>query len=494
MSSPVEISFTSLICIDKSSSTPIYIQLAQQFVNAIQRGYLSIGARMPGTRILSKDLKVHRKTIIAAFEELQAQGWLEIVPNKGTFILQKDIKQLQSRHVTSLQTIKTYPEKTGFEFTQSNILDSPFELNPCSNYFTDGTPDIRITQLQALSQHYGSALKRKSNLRKMANYQEHGSLYFKEQLSNYLNLTRGLHIAAYNLLVSRSSEMSLYLIARVVLSPGDCVVVGNLSNFSINMTFAQVGAKIATVAMDEEGICVHSLTNLVQQKKVRMLYLTPHHHYPTTVTLSAQRRIEILKLAKEYGFFILEDDYDYDFHYENTAILPLASADSHGLVIYTGTFGKSLIPTFRTSFVVAPKNLIQEMNKYLGIIDRHGDIVTEYALGQMIEEGDIHRHLKKSILAYKNRRDETAITLKKLFNDTIQFTIPKGGLAFWVRFKENIQFLKVAKYAQEQDLFIPRNIFYQNQEITAMRLGFGNWEPLEMKNNLEILKESMLKI
>jgi GntR family transcriptional regulator/MocR family aminotransferase len=125
-----------------------------------------------------------------------------------------------------------------------------------------------------------------------------------------------------------------------------------------------------------------------------MLYLTPHHHYPTTVALSAQSRLELLELANEYGFVILEDDYDYEFHYDKSPILPLASADTNGMVIYIGSFGKSLAPGFRTGFIVAPENLMAEMRKYLGIIDRQGDILMERALGEMIEEGEINRYLK----------------------------------------------------------------------------------------------------
>jgi GntR family transcriptional regulator/MocR family aminotransferase len=97
-----------------------------------------------------------------------------------------------------------------------------------------------------------------------------------------------------------------------------------------------------------------------------MLYLTPHHHYPTTVPLSAQRRIELLSLASQYGFAIVEDDYDFEFHYDNSAILPMASSDTDGMVIYVGSFGKSLAPGFRTGFIVAPENLMTEMRKYLG--------------------------------------------------------------------------------------------------------------------------------
>src|SRR5690606_1956299 len=154
-------------------------------------------------------------------------------------------------------------------------------------------------------------------------------------------------------------------------------VVGELSYFSANMIFQKSGARIKTIPVDEEGIDTEVLQTLCAQQQIRMVYVTPHHHYPTTVSLSVQRRMELLRLANQYGFVIVEDDYDYDFCYHKQPLLPLAGADTTGMVIYVGSFGKSLAPGFRTGFIVAPHNLMREMRKYLGIIDRQGDIVME---------------------------------------------------------------------------------------------------------------------
>jgi len=167
-----------------------------------------------------------------------------------------------------------------------------------------------------------------------------------------------------------------------------------MSYFATNMIFQKIGAQILTIPIDKDGIQVDQLRKLCEQTSIRMLYLTPHHHYPTTVTLSVNRRMELLQLAHEFGFIILEDDYDYEFQYDKNIMLPLASADTNGMVIYVGSFGKTLAPGFRTGFVIAPDNLMYELRKYTGIIDREGDIMMEQVLGELIEEGEIHRHLK----------------------------------------------------------------------------------------------------
>lgn len=491
MSSPVLLSLSSFIQLDRSSTTPLFIQLTQQVINGIQRGILISGSKMPGTRLVSTELNLHRKTVIAAYEELQAQGWIDIVPSKGTFVLQqKKTKQTISSDIPPI-SIAQYPSKTGYEIDGSNILDNPFEENTTPYFFSDGSCDIRLAQMKSLSLQYSASMNRKSNLKRMSQYQENGNLFFKEQLSNYLNLSRGLHISKHNLLISRSSEMSIYLIAKVVLRPSDRVVVAELSNFAVNMTFLQAGAKVETIPLDKDGICVESLKEKLTKGTIRMLYITPHHHYPTTVTLSAQRRLELLQLANQYGFVIVEDDYDYDFHYEKAAVLPLASADINGMVIYTGTFGKSLAPAFRTGFVVAPLNLIQEMNKYLGIIDRHGDVVMEQALGEMIDEGEVHRQLKKSLKVYKERRDSMCEMLSTLLKEQISFDTPSGGLAIWAELQKGKPLIGIRNECLKRGLLIPRHILYQNRQICAMRIGFGHMNEDEIEESLKIFKSAI---
>jgi GntR family transcriptional regulator/MocR family aminotransferase len=285
--------------------------------------------------------------------------------------------------------------------------------------------------------------------------------------------------------------MSIYIVSEILLSKGDTVLVGALSYFSVNMIFQKAGVDIVSIPIDEEGIIVESVREACQKQKIRMLYLTPHHHYPTTVALSAKRRLELLNLANEYGFIILEDDYDYEFHYDKSPILPLSSADTNGMVIYIGSFGKSLAPGFRTGFIVAPENLMAEMRKYLGIIDRQGDVLMERVLGEMIAEGEINRYLKKSLKVYQERRDYFAELLEKHLGNAVQFQKPSGGLAIWTEWNIPISLMQLSRHCAQNNLFIPKTLLYQNKNITAMRLGFGNLNFDEMEKSIEILSENV---
>ncbi|MDQ8141249.1 PLP-dependent aminotransferase family protein [Chryseobacterium sp. CFS15] len=488
MNSPVEFPYESFILINRSSEISIYMQISNQLINAIQRGFLPFGIKLPGTRALSIILNVHRNTIVAAYDELFAQGWVESLPNKGTFVIgKKHEKPFQIKDFE--KNLEHYPKSTGFSFKTSNILDNPFEYSNCEYIFNDGVPDIRLTQIDHHSRIYSSILKRKAH--KIGQYNQDGSEFFKKNLSQFLNLSRGLPISKNNLLITRSTEMSIYIVSEILLSEGDIVLVGKLSYFSVNMIFQKAGVKIQPISIDEEGINVEEVREACEKQKIRMLYLTPHHHYPTTVTLSAKRRLDLLNLANEFGFIILEDDYDYDFHYDKSPILPLASADTNGMVIYIGSFGKSLVPGFRTGFIVAPENLMIEMRKYLGIIDRQGDVLMEHVLGEMIAEGEINRYLKKSLKIYQERRDYFVSLLEQNLGEYIDFQKPSGGLAVWMKWKIPVNLMQLSRNCAQNNLFIPKTLLYQNKNLTAMRLGFGNLNLTEMDKSIEILSENI---
>lgn len=492
MTSPAKIPFISILNIDKKSNTALYVQIAQQMINAIQRGFLMIGTKLPGTRVLSELLQVHRQTVIAAYQELESQGWLESIPNKGTYIIHRVDTVKPMRIHDKIDLLAQYPQQTGFTFTRSSILDNPFQDSSCALAFTDGTPDIRLSSIYDLSSMYSASMKRKQMQRKMEHHTHDSNDFFRVQLSNYLNLTRGLHISPQNLLITRSTEMSLYLLSQLILKDNDVVLVADLSFFSANMIFQKAGARILSIPIDEEGISVAYIREHFKPNEIRMIYITPHYHYPTTVTLSANRRVELLQLASAYHFIIVEDDYDFEFQYEPSALLPLASSDLNGMVIYVGTFGKSLAPGFRTGFVVAPENLMLELRKYLGIIDRQGDVVMEQVLGEMIEEGTIFRHLKKSLKEYKNRRDHFCALLDLHFPEQVSYIKPKGGLAIWTKWNPEISLLKVSQQSLLKGLFIPQTILYQNRRQSAMRLGFGHLSTAEIEEAFSILKNCIV--
>lgn len=491
MSSPVQIPFKSVIHIDRSLDRPVYLQIAHQMINAIQRGVLVPGVQLPGTRSLADDLELHRKTVIAAYDELDAQGWTEIRPNKGTFVRHKPAAEQVELKAYDKEILNSYPAQTGYGFKQNMLLDAVSPVTNSRLEFNDGLPDIRLLPLGRLSKVYGGILKRKTNYKHFGYSHVEGNEYFRETLAAYLNNTRGLHINKNNILTTRGIHMSLYMASSMLIEKGDLVIVGDLSYYLANMCFQQSGGKIISVPVDENGISAEAVRELCKKKKIRMLYLTPHHHYPTTVTLSAARRVELLQLASAYGFIILEDDYDYDFHYNGNSVLPLASADTNGMVVYIGSFCKSLAPGFRAGYLIAPENLIREMAKFRSLVDRQGDMLMEQALAELLEEKEIQRHLKKAVKIYQERRDVFTGLLQKHLGDELSFVSPPGGLSVWINWNPRLNLMRISKNCLKRNLYLPQELLYQTDNFTAMRLGFGNLTVDELEEAVNILSSAV---
>ncbi|MFD1293728.1 PLP-dependent aminotransferase family protein [Lutibacter holmesii] len=487
--SPVNNLFKELISVDKSTLQPLYQQVSGQIVNAIQRSYLTKGTKLPGTRMLSELLNVHRNTAVAIYEELASQGWVEIIPNKGTFVLEP--KQTTIKIKATSQKVNeayTYAKTTGFPFQNSLHLVSTVEATSAKFIINDGKPDLRLHPVHQFTRWYSAAMKRKTLVNKWNKTADFFNSTFQTQLCNYLNATRGFHIKPTNLLNTRSTEMSLYVVSQLLLKPKDVVLVGELSNYASNMIFQQTGATIKTIPVDKEGLDITYIKQHFKKNSIRCVYICAHRDYPTTVKLSTQRRLDLLQLAKEYGFAIIEDDFDYDFQFEGSPMLPMASADANGMVIYLGKLGQSLFPSFQTGFVIAPENLISEAKNYLELLDKQGDLIQEQMLSELIYEGEIYRLMKKNIVIYKKRRDLFCQFLTTYFSNTIQWKIPSGGLAVWLQFNPKISLIKLAQETEKHGLHLPKTILYQDKNTCAIRFGFGHLNDEEIEPVITKLK------
>lgn len=482
MHSPVSTLLKQLIHLDKQHATPIYIQASQQIINAIQRRYLNVGDWLPGTRSFADSFKINRNTVVAIYDELASQGWVEIIPHKGTCILMPEHKTAAIKAPSQrIDQVHEYAKNTGFPFSKSLNLEPHIEKHTCKYLLNDGQPDLRLHPTHQFSKWYSASMKRKSLVSKWHDASNTSNSAFEIQLCNYLNATRGFHIQPKNVVSTRSIEMSLYIVSRLLLKPNDVVLVGTLSHYATNMIFQQTGAKIKTIPIDENGIDVSYIKTHFTKNSIRCVYVCAQRHYPTTKALSAERRLQLMQLAKAYQFAIIEDDFDYDFQYDGSAMLPLASSDANGVIIYLGKMGQSLFPSFQTGFVIAPENLIAEAKNYLKLLDSQGDLIQEQMLTELIYEGEIHRLIKKNIIIYKERRDFLYEHLHEYFKQQILFEKPSGGLAIWLRFEPKISLIKLAHYAETLDLFLPKTILYQDKNTCAIRFGFGDLNEVDIE-------------
>ncbi|RAK00168.1 GntR family transcriptional regulator/MocR family aminotransferase [Larkinella arboricola] len=482
--------FKSLIVLDKSAEMAVFLQLAGQIRQLISEGLLPTGQKLPGTRQLAELLRLHRKTVIAAYDELLAEGWLEARAGSGTFVA-GHLPVVLPKPIEKAADSQKGRGEPGFQFVRKPHLARPLLLMNDGLRLDDGFPDIRIAPMDELARAYRSYFR-------WGNPQQHfgygdpkGNRLLREELSVFLNETRALRTTPDNILVVRGSIMGIHLASTLLLEPGQTAVVGETNWSGANMNFLQTGADLLTVAVDGHGLDVEALAELCRHRPVRLVYVTPHHHYPTTVTMPPDRRLRLLQLSQQYGFVILEDDYDYEFHYLRRPILPLASADPHNMVIYVGSLSKSVAPAFRIGYVVAPETVIDELARLRRIIDRQGDTMLEFAVGQLFRNGDLRRHLKKAHLTYEARCQHFCSLLKEELPDVVQFAKPEGGLAVWARFDRQFDLNQLAGKARREGLTFADGLAHNppGQWLNSTRLGFASSTETELEQSVAVLRK-----
>ncbi|RYY53462.1 MAG: PLP-dependent aminotransferase family protein [Chitinophagaceae bacterium] len=487
----------SLISVDKKLPVPVYLQVANEVVCAIRKGYLKPGVALPGSRALASSLQVHRKTVVAAYAELDAQNWVEVLPRKGIFVA-KNLPSIAPRALASTLHPVRFAAQTMYEVDDSRVICRDMFVAPPAGHmvFDNGSPDSRLAPLELMIREYRRLAAQKSGARFMSYGPEQGSANLRTELAKFFSETRGLHVSADHILITKGVQMALYLVAQVLLNKGDTVIVGDPGYAMANEVFEQAGAKIATVPVDEWGINLDAVEALCRKQEIRMLFVIPHHHQPTTVTLCAERRMRLLELARTYKFAIVEDDYDYDFHYSSSPILPLASADDHGCVIYVGSFCKTIAAGLRIGFIIAPLNLVAQATRLRRLIDRQGEQLLEEAMANLLRNGDIGRHLKKANKLYHERRDVLCRLLQERLGDEVEFDIPDGGFAIWMAYKNGVDRQRVAREAALMGLTIGSGCEHYHDPAVQhnhVRLGFASMDTRELEKAVGILARAIRK-
>ena len=423
-----------VIEVDRKAGLPPFLQIARKVADEIRRGRLRSGDRLPGSRRLAKTLRVHRNTILAANAELVAEGWLETTRGRGTFV-SRTIPEIPVRLSAKPRNLRVGDAGSAkLHLPGGPAVYRPPVLPPGTLNLSSGSPDLRLVPARLLGRAYRRVLAARG--REVLAYGDpEGYPGLRSALASMLALNRGLSASPDGVFVTRGSQMALSLAARALIRPRDVVAVEEWGYRPAWEAFRSAGAAVAPVPTDDGGIDVAALRRLAERQSLRAVYLTPHHQYPTTVTLTAARRIEILAMARERNVVVIEDDYDHEFHYDGHPVLPLASADRSGLVVYIGTLSKILAPGLRLGYLVAPPPLMRRIAAIRSLLDIQGDLATEAAVAELIEDGELQRHVARVRREYAVRRDALAAALTSMLGEAVDFAVPPGGMAIWIRFR-----------------------------------------------------------
>jgi GntR family transcriptional regulator/MocR family aminotransferase len=470
------------IALDSRGDTPLFLQIARAIADDAVRGRLQPGDSLPGSRTLADELGVHRATVVAAYEELVAQGWA--IARRG--------------HATTIAT--TSPDAVPRRFARRTGLAArpgydlapvgydrvhAFPTTPGALSLWGGVPDTRIIDLDLL----GRALRRATRLhgRTLLRYSSdpRGHPNLRAALAAMLASSRGLAIGADDVVITHGSQMALGLAAHALVRPGDAIAVEGLGYRPAWAALRRAGARLEPIAVDREGLSTTALAEVLRRRHLRAIYVTPHHQYPTTVVMSPRRRIALLELARAHRLAIIEDDYDHEFHFDGRPVLPLASADRSGQVIYIGGLAKVVAPGLRVGFVVAPPPVIARLGEERAVTDRHGNLIVEAAIADLLDDGHIQRHVRRARRIYHERRDALVDALERRL--PLRFEVPAGGLTLWAH-APGIDVDSWRERARDAVLFqTGRQFAFDGARTPYLRLGFGACTPRELDQAVQRL-------
>lgn len=472
-----------------SPSVPAFIRIARAVSDDIRRGRLRAGESLPGSRSLAESLGVHRNTVLAAYRELAAEGWIDAEEARGTFVSATIPDIAPRRFAGQAAVARSIAARPAFEVP--DVRATPYVRVPSASMtLGGGVPDVRLVPEAELARAMRRVLRRHP-IDVLSYGDPEGPLVLRRALARMSASTRGLAATEEHVLVTRGSQMGIDLVARTLLSPGDVVAVEALGYRPAWDALRAAGAKLVAVPVDAHGLDIDAFAKLCAEGRVRGIYVTPHHQFPTTVTLAPARRLRLLELAREHRLFVLEDDYDHEFHYEGRPVLPLASADTHGSVIYVGTLSKVLAPGMRIGFVVAPAPLVERLATMRRIVDRQGDHLLEHAVAELLDEGAIQRHIRRAKRLYAERRADLAALLTSAFAGVLSFKLPNGGTAIWARVVDrDVSPEAWATAAFERGLVLQpaKQFAFDGKPRPYLRLGFAQHDAREAKEAVRRMK------
>jgi GntR family transcriptional regulator/MocR family aminotransferase len=420
----------SIIQLDETAETPLY----QQLYSGLQQGILSHqlrpGLRLPSTRDLSGLFGVSRNTVLNAVEQLMAEGYLEARPRSGTYVS----RQLPE---TFLETPAVLGQSDGRFTNRDNLSERGQRLGytPSTvarpffrhHAFSHGVPAVDVfpfaTWARLVNKHYrqASRLLFDDSGRIVAGYEP-----LREAIAEYLQVARAVRCGPEQVIVVSGSQQALYLVAHLLLDPGDKVWVEEPGYVGARGAFRAAGAELVPVPVGKDGL--DAATGIAVAQEAACAYVTPSHQFPLGKTMSVAARLKLLNWAAESGAWIIEDDYDSEYRYSGQPIPAMQGLDQRERVIYIGTFSKVLFPGLRLGYLVVPPALVEPFVTARRLMDVQSPVIPQAALADFIEQGHFARHLRRMRTLYGERLKLLVETADKHLNGRLQIETAEAGM------------------------------------------------------------------
>ena len=467
-----------------NGSLPLHERIQRAIRTLILEGTLSHGKALPASRALATSLNVSRDTVEAAYSSLHAEGFIERQTGRGSFVSSsaRFLKPRIRQHPPTAETRKAKLSARGKVIYESGGLrefSSPRPLAP-------GPPEPRLFPIPTWERLQRQVLKEYQH-KILEQSPPQGMERLRRAIAEYVNLERGTRASAEQVIVLTSSQQALALCSHVLLDNGESIVIEDPTYQGAHKAFKAAGLHPVPVPLDEKGISVDALNSLTEP--ARAIYLTPSHQYPTGVTLSLDRRLAVIDWANRHAAWIIEDDYDSEFHYEGKPMACLQGLDAYNRTIYIGTFTKSLFPGLRIAYMIVPSELTEPFTMARTLMDGHTASITQLTLAKFLEGGHFGAYIRKMRNVYVARRDKLASLMDEYLSDYVVYATPAGGMQMPCHLRHGLSEKDIAAAARRADIDILglTGLYAVSPVSTGFLMGFAAYTEREIEDAVKKL-------
>jgi GntR family transcriptional regulator/MocR family aminotransferase len=472
-----------LITLDGESQTPLYRQLYDCLRRAILSGQLAPGTRLQSTREMAAELKVSRNTVVNAYEQLLAEGYLEGQVGSGTYVsraLPEDLLNVKTltRRCARTGSARVALSRRGRVFAAfaPSVPRAPEPVRP----FQTGVPALDSFPFDTWSKLLARHWRHPADA--LLGYGEpQGHAPLRRAVASYLGLSRAVRCTPEQVIVVDGAQMAFDLIARVLLDPGDAAWMEEPGYPGARAALVAAGARLAHVPVDAEGLDVAAGAAL--EPAARLIYATPSHQFPLGMTMSLPRRLALLDWASRAGAWVVEDDFDSEYRYEGRPLASLQGLDTDGHVVYVGTFSKFMFPSLRLGYIVAPPNLVDAFVAARAMAGRHSPTVEQAVLTDFIEEGHFGRHIRRMRTLYRERQMFLVEALREEAGDIVEVEPADAGIQLAAWLPEGLDDREVSREAAARGVESrPMSSFYAGEPGRAgVELGYAAFNEAQIR-------------
>jgi GntR family transcriptional regulator / MocR family aminotransferase len=483
------------IPLEPGAETPMYKQIEKFLKKSILSGGMPADTRLPATRQLAQDLGVNRITVQNAYAELEAEGLIFTRTGSGTYVLPR-IPTAETKKKDSSASWPLWQTEAGDRSGLAKLI-SPDEMLKAAKHprpisLAGGGGDSRLFPADDYRKVIQATLRRDGVA--ALDYGDHaGYLPLRTTIAHIL-ASQGIPARSENLLITAGSQQAISLVTQFLLRPGDAVLT-ECPTYAIALDlFRALGLKIVGAPMDDAGMQVEKIEQLLQQHHPRLIYTMPNFQNPTGVCMSTPRRRQLIALSDRYNIPILEDDFVGDLRYEGRAQPALKSIDPGGRVVYISTFSKMLMPGLRVGILAAEGPFFDSLVRYKRVNDLTTSNLLQRALEAYVTVGRYQSHLRRTSLIYRKRRDALLHAVDRHLPAAVRLNPPQGGLFAWLRLPNDVSSEKLLPIACKEGVaFVPGGVFYPNSQDgdQFMRLNFVSQPPEAIDEGIKRLGKAI---